>query len=414
MAPTRRAALLIAIVAVAGLALPFVLVVAALIAIAAATAVDAWASRSFPEFTRACGEVLSRGVASSLTISPDQPSHRTWVRQPTPPDVSVTPAEQGGGLDAFVVAARRGHHTIGDFAVRSVGPLGLGQSLHLLGGESKVAVFPDMVAARRLASQVQQGTFALEGRRRRGPIGLGTEFESIRAYVPGDDVRQVNWAATARSTEPMVNQWRLEQDRDVICVIDAGRLMAAPIGDRTRMDAAVDVAAAVGAVADVVGDRAGAVVFRDGIIRDLAPAHRGGRPLAEAIFDVEPSAVESDYLQAFQHVAGHKRALVLVMSDIVEESAGRPLVEAIPVLARRHSVIVASVSDPDLDAAMTAEIERLDEVATAAVALDVLTARRRVVAELIRHGVVVIEDDLDGLTGRVVAAYLRAKALARF
>jgi len=396
------------------LLLPTPLVVSALAAVAVAAVVDALASRELPELARTCPDVLSRGVPAALEVVPDRALKRIWVRQPTPPDITVSPAEQGGGLAAQIVASRRGHHAIGSFGVRSYGPLGLGQSLHRCGEDLEVVVFPDMPAARRLASQVQRGTFALEGRRRRGPIGLGTEFESIRAYVPGDDVRQVNWAATARSNEPMVNQWRLEQDRDVICLLDAGRLMAAPIADRTRMDAAVDVAAAVAAVADVVGDRPGVVVFRDEILRDLAPAHRGANAVAEAIFDIEPEPVESDYIAAFQHVAGRKRALVVVLTDIVEESAARPLAEAIPVLARRHSVIIGGVRDPDLDAALANQIDDIEDIARAAVALDVLTARHRVVATLQRHGAAVVESELGEFSARIVAAYLKAKSLVRF
>ncbi len=414
MAPTRRAAAMLLGIGFSALLLPAPVVAAAIAALAISTGIDAWVSRGLPALSRTVPDVLSRGVPAPVRIVPDRPSSRIWVRQPTPPDLRAAPPEQGGGLDGTLTALRRGRHTLDPFAVRSVGPLRLGQSLHRAGEAGEVSVFPDMVAARRLASLVQHGTFALEGRRRRGPIGLGTEFESIRAYVPGDDIRQVNWAATARSDQPMVNQWRLEQDRDVICLVDAGRLMAAPIGDRTRMDAAVDVAAAVAAVADVVGDRAGVVVFRNEIERSLPPSHRAGTAVAEAIFDVEPAPVESDYLLAFQHVASRKRALVVVLTDILDESAARPLSDAIGVLARRHSVVVGSVRDPDLAEALGGEVGNLEDVARAAVALDVLGSRRQVVAGLRRHGAVVIESPPSELSAGVVAAYLRAKSLARF
>src|SRR5919106_1721100 len=82
----------------------------------------------------------------------------------------------------------------------------------------------------------------------RGPLGLGTEFESVREYSPDDDIRQVNWLATARLARPMSNEFRLEQDRDVVAVIDAGRLMASPITEATLLDVALDAVTALAAV----------------------------------------------------------------------------------------------------------------------------------------------------------------------
>ena len=93
-------------------------------------------------------------------------------------------------------------------------------------------MFPDLLAARRLALSVRQGRFRDQGISARGPLGLGTEFELVRDYLPDDDIRQVNWRATARLGRPMSNQYRTEQDRDVIVVVDAGRLSAAPLPRR--------------------------------------------------------------------------------------------------------------------------------------------------------------------------------------
>src|SRR5262249_45689006 len=151
----------------------------------------------------------------------------------------------------------RGRHVLPEPALRLEGPLGLGAWHHRSGGEHAVVVWPDLPSAGRLARAVRAGRFRESGRRARGPLGLGTGLESIRDYLPHDDIRQVNWPATARVGRPMSNQYRVEQDRDVVCVVDAGRLMGAPLGDRTRLDAAIDAAAAVAAVADAVGDRCG-------------------------------------------------------------------------------------------------------------------------------------------------------------
>ena len=99
------------------------------------------------------------------------------------------------------------------------------------GEDAELRVFPDLKTARRLALAVARGRFRDQGATARGPLGLGTEFELIRDYQPDDDIRQVNWRATARLGRPMSNQYRLEQDRDLLLLIDAGRLCAAPLGE---------------------------------------------------------------------------------------------------------------------------------------------------------------------------------------
>jgi uncharacterized protein (DUF58 family) len=219
----------------------------------------------------------------------------------------------------------------------------------------------------------------------------------------------------------MSNQYRIERDRDVVCVVDCGRLMAAPflagsVGggrDRTRLDAALDAAVAVAAVADVLGDRCGAIAFAGEVMRSLPPRRAGARDVVSALFDLEPVPVESDYELAFAQIRGVKRAFVLVLTDLLEESAAQPLVEALPVLARRHSVAVAGSADPDLDAAVRSEPHVASDVYRAAVALDVLAARARAAARLQHAGATVIEAPPTILAATCVRTYLRAKWLAR-
>ena len=142
----------------------------------------------------------------------------------------------------------------------------------------------------------------------------------------------------------MSNQYRIERDRDVICAVDCGRLMAAPFADRTRLDAALDAAVAVAAVADVLGDRCGAIAFAGTVLRSLPARRAGARDVVTSLFDLEPLAEESDYELAFSRIKGVKRAFVLVLTDLLEETAAQPLVEALPVVARRHAVCVAGAA----------------------------------------------------------------------
>lgn len=409
MSPTPRVAALLAAAAFAAVVVPWQVVIPAVAVLVAATAIDLTFVRRAPAVTRTAPAVVARGVAVPLQITVSGAAAGVRVRQPSGPDLSVTPDEAGGCLDGELVGKRRGRHALGPAAVRLIGPLGLGAWHHDVGEPAEVAVLPDVPGARRIASAVRRGRFREEGRRR-GPLGIGTEFESVRDYVPDDDVRVVNWRATQRLGRPMSNQYRLERDRDVICLVDCGRLMAAPLGGGTRLDAALDAAVAVAAVADVLGDRCGTIAFDASVRRHLPPRRRGAADLVRVLFDLEPTRVDSDYELAFARVGDAKRAFVLVFTDLLEESAARPLLEALPMLARRHAVAVATAADTDLNEAVRREPERPLDVYRAAVALDVLAARTAVSRRLRAGGAAVVDAPPRSLPSACVRAYLQAKA----
>jgi uncharacterized protein (DUF58 family) len=191
-------------------------------------------------------------------------------------------------------------------------------------------------------------------------------------------------------------------------------LMSAPLDARTtRLDAAVDAVTMVAYVADELGDRCGVTVFDAEVHRQFRPRRNGGRPVVRTILDVEPVGVDSDYDLAFRTVGGSKRSLILVFTDLVDDAAARSLVDAVPVLARRHAVVVASVRDPDLDAAVTQSPRAAHDVYSAAVAIDVLGTRRAVVARLRHAGAQVVEAPAHLLGKACVRAYLTLKARAR-
>ena len=157
----------------------------------------------------------------------------------------------------------------------------------------------------------------------------------------------------------MTNQYRIDDNRDLLCLVDAGRLMASPVEGATRLDIALDALAVLAVAAEDAGDRVGTVAFAGDVLRQLEPRRRGAEPVVRALFDLEPIEVESDYDRAFQSVAGRKRSLVALFTDLVDPAAARTLLSVMPVLARRHVVMVVSCRDPDLyDALATAPRRR--------------------------------------------------------
>jgi uncharacterized protein (DUF58 family) len=211
----------------------------------------------------------------------------------------------------------------------------------------------------------------------------------------------------------MSNQYRIDQDREVRCLVDAGRLSAAACAGGTLLDVALDGLIAVCATADALGDRSGAMAFADRILRDVAPSRLGAAAVARTLFDVEPVDSDSDYELAFRSVAGGKRGFVLVLADLVDEAAARALIDAVPVLARRHAVCVASVRDPALDGLLTRRPADLRDVYAMTVALEMRQARARAAQRVATAGAAVVEARPEVFAGACVSAYVRAKARGR-
>lgn len=413
MTPTPRLALAVGAAAAVLIALGPVIGAMTLGAVVAAYVVDVVRLREKPTVTREAPALLQRLHPVPLRVTTSGLSAiNTKLLQPLVPDIELSHRQATGDLYAEMTARRRGHHALPPVAVRSIGPLGMASRDREMCGTHEITVYPDVAGAKRIARAVATGTFTSTGRRRRGQIGIGTEFESIRDYTPDDDIRHINWRATLRTGKPMTNTYRIDQDRDVVCVIDTGRLMTAPIGPHTRLDVAVDAAAAIAHTADVLGDRCGAIAFSNKVLRSLQPVRRGADAVVEAIHDLEPQPVESNYELAFRATAQAKRSLVVLFTDLFEETAAAPLLDALPLLSRTHAVIVAYVRDDDLRDAVINPGKDDHGPYRAVVALDALNTHQRAAERLRHRGVVVIEASAEALPAAAVGAYLELKQRA--
>jgi uncharacterized protein (DUF58 family) len=418
VSPSARAVALVALAAVTALWWPAELAGALVLLVVAAAIADAWAVHRAPSVVRSLPAEVARGAPVPFELAVEgRRGASIRVRQPQTADVRLDPAEAevgdgGGSLRGALVATRRGRHELPPAVTRSTGPLGLARWVHRHGGTAVVQAHADLPGARRLAAAVRQGSFRDPGLRR-GALGLGTDFEAVRDYTPDDDIRRMNWLASERTGRPMVNQYREDTERDVWCLVDTGRLLSAPVGDRTRLDAALDALAAVAAVADVVGDRIGAVVFDREVRRVVRPRRASAAGLVRLLDDLEPLVVDSDYDAAFARVASVKRSLVVVFTDLLDAAAAAPLLDAVPVLVRRHAVVVAGASDPDLVDLVTRPPAGARDLHAATVAADLLAERDDVRARLSAAGALVVDAPVDRLPSACVGAYLRLKSTAR-
>ncbi|OJF12415.1 DUF58 domain-containing protein [Couchioplanes caeruleus] len=249
--------------------------------------------------------------------------------------------------------------------------------------------------------------------------GQGTEFDVLREYVVGDDVRSIDWRASARTHDVVVRTWRPERDRRVVCVLDTGRTSAARIGDEPRLDAAIDAALLLAVLASKADDRVDLLAVDTAVRAKVeGGGHRTKLPrLISSLAALEPALVETDFGLAAGDLLrrGHKRALVVIFSAL----DAAPIVEGLlPLLSRlttRHRVVLASVRDPE-----TAELARLpasgataEDVHLAAAAELALAERDRVRALLTQQGVIVVDEPRESFASKVCDVYLMLKAAGR-
>ena len=322
-----------------------------------------------------------------------------------------------GTLEYRVRPSVRGEEPFGGTVVRARGPWGLGFRQVTLANDEVVPVDADLVAVREYEALARRGQLAELGVRTLRRPGEGSEFERIREAVPDDPLRMINWRATARTGRLMATTLIPERAQPVIICLDHGRLMGVGAGALTKLDHAVNAALLLFHVAIASGDRAGLVAFSDTITTTL-PARSGRlqlRRFLDAVRPLQPTEIESDYVEAFTHLSRwqSRRALVCIFTDVLDPDQSETLVSQCVRLARRHVPLVITVRDPALIDAARAHPVDAHTTYTRAVA-GALTADRESTLRLLRRsGVETLDADARSLSPRLVNRYLELKRRGR-
>ncbi len=280
----------------------------------------------------------------------------------------------------------------------------------------EVAVFPNIVAIKRIQLTLRRGLRALVGQRRAKPPGASTAFAGLRDYVRGDDVRRISWTATARRDRPVMVEVEAERGQQVMIAIDCGRLMTAPAGELDKLDHAVNAALMLGWVAEAHGDRVGLMTFDDRVTSFIKP-ERGSvqlHRLTEALYAIRASYVEPDFGHALTHLALRvsRRSMVVILTDVQDPNASRELVAHCLRLAARHLVLVVAMSDPEVLSARYAPVTSSARAYQWA-AMEEFVASRRESFEVLRRGGVLGLDVVAGsLSPALVERYLELKERA--
>jgi len=304
---------------------------------------------------------------------------------------------------------RRGRFLLGDLRLRVRGPQGWVERQARFRGALALAVEPALLGLSetlRLAASERWQDLGVRTLRR---FGGQTEFESLREFVRGDEVRRVDWKATARRAKPMVRTYQVERGQELVLLIDAGRRMRATDGagaeaEWTKLDWALDAALQLAAVALRQGDRVGAAAFERGLVAYVPPG-KGAKVqarLSGALFELQPSEREGDLGRALRELAvrHRRRATVLVVSDVADPLSLEEQRHALASAARHQRVIFAALDDPPLRAAAAGA----SDVVLRAAAQELAAERARGLRTLRQSGARV----LDALPAEAAAPMLAA------
>ncbi|WP_425956352.1 DUF58 domain-containing protein [Xylanimonas sp. McL0601] len=333
--------------------------------------------------------------------------------------VALAPGD-GTRLVTPLLPTRRGDRPAGPVTVRSFGPLGLAARQASIDVPARLRVLPEFASRRHLPSRLAR-LREMDGRSAVQVRGEGTEFDSLREYVVGDDVRSIDWRATARRGDVVVRTWRPERDRRVLIVLDTGRTAATRIGTgpggtgAPRLDASIEAALLLATLADRAGDRVQVIAFDRSLGARVAGAS-GPRllpELAEALAGVEPRLLETDWPGLVGQVRAHvsQRALVVLLTALDPAAVETGLLGVVDQLVDRHQVVVAGVVDPEVAALRDGREPASVYDAAAAARGDLEHAA--VAAVLRRHGAEVLEAPPELLPPRLADTYLALKAAGR-
>ena len=308
---------------------------------------------------------------------------------------------------------KRGRFEFGKIAVRFISRLGLVWRESNIGEPQPVKVYPNLRRAREAELKALGARSLVAAHRKTSWRGEGREFESMRDYVRGDEMRHISWTATARRGRLTTRQYQIERDQNVMIALDAGRLMTARIESETKLDSAVHATLALMSAATRAGDNSGLVIFGRRIQAYL-PAGRGREQMdavLEALYPIEPEMIEPSYARAFEFIAANtkRRSLVVLLTDLVDEEGSKELLTSLRLLRPRHLPLVVTIADRDLKAVVRDAPADVNNLFIQSVAEEIIHQREAALRLVESQGGLALDVTAAALAPALLEKYLQVK-----
>lgn len=330
------------------------------------------------------------------------------------PEVRVHAGPAGEGRGVYeVVPTERGDHTVGPLTIRVTSRLALAVRWAICPLEQTVRVYPGLREARKHALHLVRSRQMELERRRARERGHGREMESLRDFREGDEPRDISWTATARRGRLVTREYTPERSQAVWILVDAGRLLRARVGGRTRLDYSVNAALALAQTAMGAGDRVGLLTYGRRPQQRLAPARSAQhlRLMVEALAQTRAEPFEADHATAASVVLSlqKRRALIVWLTEVADTAGVPDVVESSRQMAPRHVVLLAVTRHPALAAAADQRPEQPGDIFRVMAAQETLERRELLLHGLRQRGVSTLEMEPGELSAALVDRYLRVK-----
>jgi uncharacterized protein (DUF58 family) len=349
--------------------------------------------------------------AFELKIKDEYPPEMTLL---TPREAALNVGSQEAQTLVYTLKpTRRGRFEFGRVAVRSSSRLGLVWREGYVGEGAVVKVYPNVRRAREAELKALGARSLVSAQRRAAWRGEGRDFESLREYVPGDEMRHISWSATARRGRLTTRQYQIERDQTILVALDAGRLMTARIEQETKFDTAIHAALTLMSAAQRAGDQAGVIVFGRRVKAFVPPA-KGREQLErvlEALHAVEPELIEPSYTRAFEFIAANckRRSFVVVLTDLVDEEGSRELLTSLRILRPRHLPLVTTIADRDLRSSVRDAPTTLHDLFAQSVAEEIMFQRESALRLVEAQGGLALDVTTSALVPSLLETYIRVK-----
>ena len=375
--------------------------------------------------SREFGGRFAMGADTEVKLHIQNASNRSLslvVKDEYPPQMTLSGMREGRmNIDAQSSATliygvkppRRGRFEFGQTALRFRSPFRLVWCQLNVVEPVAVKVYPNIRRAREAELKALGARSLISSHRKTSWRGEGREFESMRDYVRGDELRHISWTATARRGKLTTRQYQIERDQTILIALDAGRLMTARIEQETKLDSAVHATLALFSAAARAGDNAGLVVFGRRI-KSYLPPGRGRDHIEaalEALHAVEPEMIEPSYPHAFEFIAANsnRRSLVILLTDLVDEEGSKELLTSLHILRPRHLPLVVTIADRDLKAVVRKTPDSVRDLFTQSVAEEIIHHREAALRWVESVGGLALDVTAAALAPALLEMYLRVK-----
>ncbi|MEE2643206.1 MAG: DUF58 domain-containing protein [Planctomycetota bacterium] len=368
---------------------------------------------------------MGRGVSFSMQLEIGNTGAspvKGWIRDDLPPVALPRYKRHGFELDAgeeqclasSVCIPERGSYLFSRVWVELVDWTGLLGVQFELAMEDRLRVLPEVFSSEKGLQQSRSAAVELLDKLKMArQQGLGTEFDSLSEFREGDDYRRIDWRSTQRIQYPVVRRFQIERHRDVVILIDCGRLMGQMCGNGSKLDCAVDGGLMIARVALNGGDRCGIGLFDSRVIGYVPP--QSGDPalklLTECVYDARSEYRESNFASMFSTLQARqqKRSLVIVISDILDRETSTRFRNSLASLARQHLVLFAALKTPVLKNLLEKKSEALQDGFEKAVTFRLLRDRSEAIQSIQQAGVQILDVEPSELTTPLINRFIELR-----